>query len=175
MGDAAGYAGQSPTPGLCSRGSSASLWRSCLPPGTRVAGIAGFCVRPPSDLARDAGRADSDRSRCGASSARDRERHQQRHQVVAARRPHRRLGRAVDTASGLGLGLSIAAEIVRLHGGAISAVNADPGLIVSLRLPLAPAASLRHRGVAVHDLPAHDRQERLDILDLVDGAMKKVF
>lgn len=89
--------------------------------------------------------------------------------------PSFRAAEAADTASGLGLGLSIAAEIVRLHRGAISAVNADPGLIVSLRLPLAPATSLRHRGIAVHDLPAHNRQERLDILDLVDGAMKKVL
>jgi signal transduction histidine kinase len=51
--------------------------------------------------------------------------------------PSFRAAEAEDTASGLGLGLSIAAEIVRLHGGVITAVNADPGLIVSLRLPLA--------------------------------------
>ena len=51
--------------------------------------------------------------------------------------PSFRSAEAAGTASGLGLGLSIAAEIVRLHGGAITAVNADPGLIVSLRLPLA--------------------------------------
>jgi signal transduction histidine kinase len=50
--------------------------------------------------------------------------------------PSFRATEAADTATGLGLGLSIAAEIVRLHGGVISAVNADPGLIVSLRLPL---------------------------------------
>jgi signal transduction histidine kinase len=52
--------------------------------------------------------------------------------------PSFRAAEAADTAAGLGLGLSIAAEIVRLHGGAITAMNADPGLIVSLRLPLAP-------------------------------------
>jgi len=51
--------------------------------------------------------------------------------------PSFRAAEAADTAAGLGLGLSIAAEIVRLHGGAITAMNAEPGLIVSLRLPLA--------------------------------------
>ena len=54
--------------------------------------------------------------------------------------PSFRAAEAADTAAGLGLGLSIAAEIVRLHGGAITAMNAEPGLIVSLRLPLAPSS-----------------------------------
>jgi len=51
--------------------------------------------------------------------------------------PSFRAAEAADTAAGLGLGLSIAAEIARLHGGVMTAVNAHPGLIVSLRLPLA--------------------------------------
>jgi signal transduction histidine kinase len=47
---------------------------------------------------------------------------------------------AVTTASGVGLGLSIAAEIVARHGGAMRAVNAHPGLLVAIRVPLIPAA-----------------------------------
>jgi signal transduction histidine kinase len=43
---------------------------------------------------------------------------------------------AVTTAPGVGLGLSIAAEIVARHGGAMRAVNAHPGLLVSVRVPL---------------------------------------
>jgi signal transduction histidine kinase len=54
--------------------------------------------------------------------------------------PSFRAAEAAHMAAGLGLGLSIAAEIVRLHGGAITAINAEPGLIVSLRLPLAPSS-----------------------------------
>jgi signal transduction histidine kinase len=50
--------------------------------------------------------------------------------------PSFRAAEAAQTAAGLGLGLSIAAEIMRLHGGEITAVNAQPGLIVSLRFPL---------------------------------------
>ncbi len=37
---------------------------------------------------------------------------------------------------GVGLGLAIAQRAVHLHGGSISAVNAHPGLDVSIRLPL---------------------------------------
>jgi signal transduction histidine kinase len=47
---------------------------------------------------------------------------------------------AVTTAPGVGLGLSIAAEIVARHGGAIRAVNAHPGVLVSVRVPLMSAA-----------------------------------
>ena len=47
---------------------------------------------------------------------------------------------ARTTAPGVGLGLSIAAEIVARHGGAMRAVNAHPGLLVSVRMPLMPAA-----------------------------------
>jgi signal transduction histidine kinase len=46
---------------------------------------------------------------------------------------------AVRTAPGVGLGLGIAAEIVARHGGAMRAVNAHPGLRVSVRMPLIPA------------------------------------
>lgn len=47
---------------------------------------------------------------------------------------------AVTTAPGVGLGLSIAAEIVAGHGGALQAVNAHPGLLVSMRVPLISTA-----------------------------------
>jgi signal transduction histidine kinase len=43
---------------------------------------------------------------------------------------------AVTMAPGVGLGLSIAAEIVARHGGAMHAVNAHPGLLISVQLPL---------------------------------------
>lgn len=43
------------------------------------------------------------------------------------------------SAPGLGLGLSIAAQVVARHGGAIAAASASgPGTVVSVRLPLAP-------------------------------------
>jgi signal transduction histidine kinase len=52
-------------------------------------------------------------------------------------------------APGLGLGLSIAAEVVRRHGGTIDAALADgPGTVVSVRLPRAPAALNRTTFVA---------------------------
>ncbi len=41
---------------------------------------------------------------------------------------------------GIGLGLSIARRAVALHGGTITSANADPGLIVTIELPLARAA-----------------------------------
>jgi len=40
---------------------------------------------------------------------------------------------------GLGLGLAIARRSVELHKGKLSAQNADPGLLVTIQLPLAPA------------------------------------
>ena len=46
---------------------------------------------------------------------------------------------AVATAPGLGLGLNIASEIVRRHGGSIEACRGQPrGSIVTVRLPLVP-------------------------------------
>jgi signal transduction histidine kinase len=48
---------------------------------------------------------------------------------------------AVRTAPGVGLGLSIASEIVARHGGAMRAVNAHPGVLVSVRVPLMTAVS----------------------------------
>jgi len=38
---------------------------------------------------------------------------------------------------GSGLGLSLVAAIVRLHGGSVELADAKPGLIVRIRLPLA--------------------------------------
>jgi two-component system sensor histidine kinase CpxA len=40
---------------------------------------------------------------------------------------------------GLGLGLAIARRSVELHKGKLSAQNANPGLLVTIQLPLAPA------------------------------------
>jgi len=46
---------------------------------------------------------------------------------------------ARDRASGgAGLGLSIADRTVKLHGGSINARNVEGGLLVIIRLPLAP-------------------------------------
>jgi signal transduction histidine kinase len=47
---------------------------------------------------------------------------------------------AVTIAPGVGLGLSIAAEIVERHGGAIRAINTHPGVLVSMRVPLMSVA-----------------------------------
>lgn len=46
---------------------------------------------------------------------------------------------------GLGIGLALARRLVELHGGAISAENADPGTLMRIRLPAiaAPAAKLQ--------------------------------
>lgn len=50
--------------------------------------------------------------------------------------PFYRVDEAREAASGgLGLGLAIARSAVHLHGGTISAHNADPGLRVEIRLP----------------------------------------
>src|SRR5277367_6153074 len=39
---------------------------------------------------------------------------------------------------GLGLGLAIARRSVELHKGKLSARNANPGLLVTIQIPLAP-------------------------------------
>jgi two-component system sensor histidine kinase MprB len=53
---------------------------------------------------------------------------------------------AVVQAPGLGLGLSIAAQVVARHGGAIDAAAADGcGTIVTVRLPLASASDDHHK------------------------------
>ena len=41
-----------------------------------------------------------------------------------------------NTGGGVGLGLSIAERAVSLHQGKIAAANADPGLLVQIKLPL---------------------------------------
>lgn len=55
-------------------------------------------------------------------------------------RPFYRVSEARDRASGgAGLGLSIADRTVKLHGGTIQAKNVEDGLLVVIRLPLAPS------------------------------------
>jgi two-component system sensor histidine kinase CpxA len=54
--------------------------------------------------------------------------------------PFYRVSEARDRASGgAGLGLSIADRTVKLHGGTIEARNVEGGLLVVIRLPLAPS------------------------------------
>src|SRR5207248_5953092 len=54
--------------------------------------------------------------------------------------PFYRVSAARDRASGgVGLGLSIAERTVKLHGGCIEAQNVEDGLLVTIRLPLAPS------------------------------------
>ncbi len=54
--------------------------------------------------------------------------------------PFYRVSEARDRASGgAGLGLSIADRTVKLHGGTIEAANTGSGLLVTIRLPLAPS------------------------------------
>jgi signal transduction histidine kinase len=54
--------------------------------------------------------------------------------------PFYRVSEARDRASGgAGLGLSIAERTVKLHGGTIEARNLGDGLLVTIRLPLAPS------------------------------------
>jgi signal transduction histidine kinase len=55
---------------------------------------------------------------------------------------------AVATAPGLGLGLNIASEIVKRHGGSIEARRGQPrGSIVTVRLPLVQQSRKARRGV----------------------------
>jgi len=54
--------------------------------------------------------------------------------------PFYRVSEARDRASGgAGLGLSIADRTVKLHNGTIAATNVEDGLLVVIRLPLAPS------------------------------------
>ncbi len=56
--------------------------------------------------------------------------------------PFYRVSEARERSSGgVGLGLSIADRTVKLHGGAIRAENAAEGLVVTIELPLTPAAA----------------------------------
>jgi signal transduction histidine kinase len=57
-------------------------------------------------------------------------------------KPFFRVGQARDTASGgVGLGLAIAQRAVALHQGKMAARNMDPGLLVSVELPLHTATA----------------------------------
>ncbi len=61
--------------------------------------------------------------------------------------PFYRVSEARDRASGgAGLGLSIAERTVKLHGGTIEARNAGDGLVVTIRLPLAPSQPSQDQG-----------------------------
>ncbi len=63
--------------------------------------------------------------------------------------PFYRVSAARDRASGgAGLGLSIAERTVKFHGGDISAENIPGGLLVTIRLPLAPSRIPDHAGEA---------------------------
>jgi two-component system sensor histidine kinase CpxA len=46
---------------------------------------------------------------------------------------------------GVGLGLAIARRAIHFHHGEIAAENADPGLRITIRLPLAPGGTSRPR------------------------------
>lgn len=68
--------------------------------------------------------------------------------------PFYRVSAARDRASGgAGLGLSIAERTVKLHGGTISAGNSDPGLLVTILLPLAPSENNERANAAVTAAP----------------------
>lgn len=55
--------------------------------------------------------------------------------------PFYRVAEARERSSGgAGLGLAIAARVVRAHGGSITAARAEPGLAVTMTLPLNPPA-----------------------------------
>jgi signal transduction histidine kinase len=60
--------------------------------------------------------------------------------------PFYRISGDAQGANGNGLGLAIASEAIRLHGGTISAANLRPtGLEITIRLPIAyDAASRRY-------------------------------
>jgi two-component system sensor histidine kinase CpxA len=56
------------------------------------------------------------------------------------------------SSGGVGLGLAIARRAVELHDGRISAQNANPGLLVSIELPLAPSQAGAPAATAGHQL-----------------------
>ena len=45
-------------------------------------------------------------------------------------------GRRVTVQEGFGLGLYLAREIIRLHGGFVTAKRMEPGLLIEVNLPL---------------------------------------
>ena len=51
--------------------------------------------------------------------------------------PFYRVAEARERSSGgAGLGLAIAARVIRAHGGSIAAIRAEPGLAVTMTLPV---------------------------------------
>ena len=67
---------------------------------------------------------------------------------------HYRAAEATRSAPGLGLGLSIAAEIVARHRGSIEVTPTDPcGATFTVRLPLSPAGALSRRPRRLRSAP----------------------
>ncbi len=94
---------------------------------------AGSCVDVTLQADPDSGRA--------VLAVRDRGPGVQGDQLVRIFEPFYRVAEARERSSGgAGLGLAIAARVIRAHGGSISAAQAEPGLAVTMTLPLSPAA-----------------------------------
>lgn len=77
-----------------------------------------------------------------------------------------------QTTTGLGVGLALSRELIRLHGGEITAHSAGPGRgsEFRVRLPLTTAAAAPARQVEVTTLPAHPGRHILIVDDNVDAA-----
>ena len=69
--------------------------------------------------------------------------------------------------SGLGIGLSIARNIVQMHGGAIEANSAGPGLgsTFTVRLPLVSGADAARAGAPAANEPAQPLKRRVLVVD----------
>jgi two-component system, OmpR family, sensor histidine kinase CpxA len=56
-----------------------------------------------------------------------------------------------EYSGGVGLGLSIVERAVRIHGGAVHAENANPGLLIVLELPMGEASAISQTPLAAAD------------------------